>query len=83
MSFADRRSVFDMLSFRDALAIMGASAKRFKKMTMPEEYNYSAVRFTESLKASFIGTGTESDERYSPRILGNEDKRAANVLSRF
>lgn len=51
-------------------------------MTMPEEYNYSAVRFAESLKASFIDTGTEPDERYSPRILGNEDKRAANVLSK-
>lgn len=48
---------------------------------MQGKLEYSVVKFTESLEASFIGSGKEPDERYSPRILGNDDQGSANVLS--
>lgn len=46
-----------------------------------EAYEYAAIEFTESLKASFIGTDSEPDDRYSPRILANNDERISNVLT--
>lgn len=48
---------------------------------MQGKLEYSVVKFAESLEASFIGSGKEPDERYSPRILGNDDQGSANVLS--
>ena len=49
---------------------------------MTERYNYySADRFAESLESSFIGSKQEPDDRYSPRILGNDDTASANVLA--
>ena len=49
---------------------------------MAERYNYySADRFAESLESSFIGSKQEPDDRYSPRILGNDDTASANVLA--
>lgn len=48
---------------------------------MTGKYEYSVVDFTESLQASFIGPGHDSDERYSPRILANDEGQGANVLS--
>lgn len=37
--------------------------------------------FTESLRASFIGTGKPADERYSPRIIVNDKEYATDILS--
>lgn len=49
---------------------------------MTERYNYySADRFAESLESSFVGSKQEPDDRYSPRILGNDDTASANVLA--
>lgn len=48
---------------------------------MQGKLEYSVAKFAESLEASFIGSGKEPDERYSPRILGNDDQGSANVLS--
>lgn len=48
---------------------------------MTGKYEYSVVDFTESLQASFIGPGHDSDERYSPRILANDAGQGANVLT--
>lgn len=48
---------------------------------MAGRIEYSVVDFSESLTASFIGSGKEPDERYSPRILCNDAKQATSVLS--
>lgn len=48
---------------------------------MTSKYEYSVIDFTESLQASFIGPGHDSDERYSPRILANDADQGANVLA--
>lgn len=53
-------------------------------VTKPQDkkgVDYSIVDFTESLQASFIGTEKPSDDRYSPRIITNDENRATNVLS--
>lgn len=47
---------------------------------MKESLTYSAVGFSRSLEASFIGSNADPDERYAPRILSNT-KSSGNVLS--
>lgn len=48
---------------------------------MKEEYEYASVRFVESLKSSFIGSHQDPDDRYSPKILANDDALSSNVLT--
>ncbi len=47
---------------------------------MKESLTYSAVDFSRSLEASFIGSNADPDERYAPRILSNTES-SGNVLS--
>ena len=47
---------------------------------MKESLTYSAVGFSRSLEASFIGSNADPDERYAPRILSNSES-SGNVLS--
>ena len=49
-----------------------------------EKVRYEAIElpeFVESLKASFVGGGSEPDDRYAPRILSNDDGKVSNVLA--
>ena len=53
-------------------------------MNRGEEFRYGAIElpeFVESLKASFVGGGSEPDDRYAPRILSNDDGKVSNVLT--
>lgn len=47
---------------------------------MKESLTYSAVDFSRSLEASFIGLNADPDERYAPRISSNTES-SGNVLS--
>ncbi len=47
---------------------------------MKESLTYSAVDFSRSLEASFIGLNADPDKRYAPRILSNTES-SGNVLS--
>lgn len=47
----------------------------------PASTDYSVIEFTESLQASFIGTGKPADERYSPRVLVNDKENATDILT--
>lgn len=42
---------------------------------MKESLTYSAVDFSRSLEARFIGSNVDPDERYAPRILSNTESR--------
>ena len=44
-------------------------------------YEYSVVDFSKTLEASFIGSANELDERYSPKILCNNQETSENVLT--
>lgn len=46
---------------------------------MKESLTYSAVDFSRSLEASFIGSNADQDERYALRILSNTES-SGNVL---
>ncbi len=49
-----------------------------------EEYIYGSAElpeFVETLKASFVGTDSDPDDRYAPRILSNDDGKVSNVLA--
>ena len=48
---------------------------------MGSRVEYSVVDFADSLKASFIGSDKEPDDRYAPRILSNDEQGSNNVLS--
>lgn len=47
---------------------------------MKESLTYSAVDFSRSLEARFIGSNADPDECYAPRILSNTES-SGNVLS--
>ena len=47
---------------------------------METRYEEAVVKLSESLKASFIESDGKSDDRYAPRILGNDSDCNVNVL---
>ena len=47
---------------------------------METRYEEAVVKLSESLKASFIESNGKSDDRYAPRILGNDSDCDVNVL---
>ena len=48
---------------------------------MHGSFSYSSVDFSRSLISSFIDPKAKKDERYSPRILCNDEASSQNVLS--
>ncbi len=48
---------------------------------MEESIHYEVIRFTDTLKASFMGGDAEADDRFAPRIVANDADACANVLS--
>lgn len=64
----------------------GAVESESSSMNIPlykgqSSYEYNVIDFSESLTASFIGSDKEPDERYSPRIVSNDQNLGASVLS--
>ena len=48
---------------------------------MEERFDYGVEVFEETLKSSFIDSAYSLDDRFAPRILGNDKSSGANVLS--